>query len=93
MLAPFSEPQGAPMGTCRRPFGIIFDTFYMTWPDDLSRLLPAFNFQSKTTLQTSKASELNKFIHKSRATLVRSTSLDPFTYVWNSKLLQIHFTI
>ena len=41
--------------TKRCPFGIILGTFYMTWPDDLSRLLAASNFTSKTTLQTPKS--------------------------------------
>ena len=55
MSVPFSEPQGAPKSTPGRRFGNIFDTICMTWPDDLSRLLLASNFQPKTTLQTSKS--------------------------------------
>ena len=49
----FPSPRVLPKAPPGRQFGIIFGTFCMTWPDDLSRLLPASNFQPKTTLQTS----------------------------------------
>ena len=67
VLVSFSEPQGAPRGTSRRPFGIIFSTFCMTWPDNLSSLLPASNFGSKTTLQTSKSIRIEQVYQQKAA--------------------------
>ena len=48
--------QRAPLGN---HFGIILQTFGMTWDHDLSRQLLASKFQHRTTLQTLK---INKFV-------------------------------
>ena len=84
---PSPRPQGAPEGTPRASIWHHFRHLLHDWPDDLSRLLPASNFQPKTTLQTSKS------IRSEQPMLVRSTSIDPFTYIRKSLPVQINFTI
>ena len=64
--------QGGPKGSPGNHFAITFDTFCMTWADDLSRLVQTSRFNRKAILQTI---EINSFEAKVILLVPKSSNL------------------